>query len=65
MTIPNFLSALLVGITLTIDEITKYEPEGFWVHFGLPNDMPGSFMVYLLRPGEYSIAILGNLAGAT
>ncbi|KAK7915190.1 hypothetical protein PG985_012893 [Apiospora marii] len=40
MTIPLYLSALPEGMTLTIDEIVKNEPAGFWTHISQPNEVP-------------------------
>ena len=53
LTIPIFVSTLPEGMTLTIDEITKDAPSGFWSHMSLPNNMsfPHKFTTQEIKDG--------------
>ncbi|KAK8061646.1 hypothetical protein PG994_008012 [Apiospora phragmitis] len=61
MTIPLFISALPEGMPLTIDEISKDEPAGFWAHISLPNaiSFPHTF-----RQSDIAAGLPNNQRGA-
>lgn len=62
MTIPLYLSALPEGMTLTIDEIVKNEPAGFWAHISQPHEVPS--FPHTFRASDVAAGQPSNQRGA-
>lgn len=62
ITIPLFLSSLPEGMTLTIDDITKDVPSGFWAHISMPNGV--SSFPHTFHPSSIAEGHPSNKRGA-